>query len=166
MRMRVFGLTGNIGTGKSTVARLFAERGVPVIDADQVARDVVAPGTPGIAEVAARFPGVVTQEGELDRKALAARVFADAQERAAPNAILHPRTGTEVRARYAERSGRDVSHLEFYIAFGYWKLACILEGVYARYVAGIMGREGHGFEAFADHVVLLAETARKAVEGP
>ena len=51
------------------------------------------------------------------------------------------------------------------MAFGYWKLACILEGVYARYVAGIMGREGHGFEAFADHVVLLAETARKAVEG-
>ena len=97
--MRVFGLTGNIGTGKSTVARLFAERGVPVIDADQVARDVVAPGTPGLAEVAVRFPGVVTREGELDRKALAARVFADAQERAALNAILHPRIGNEVRAR-------------------------------------------------------------------
>jgi dephospho-CoA kinase len=70
--MRVFGLTGNIGTGKSTVARLFAERGVPVIDADQVAREVVAPGTPGLAEVVARFPGVLTPQGELDRKALAA----------------------------------------------------------------------------------------------
>jgi aminoglycoside phosphotransferase (APT) family kinase protein len=71
----------------------------------------------------------------------------------------------EIAARYAERSGRDLSRLDYYVAFGYWKLACILEGVYARYVAGIMGREGHGFEAFADHVVLLAETARKAVEG-
>src|SRR5256714_8416427 len=97
--MRVFGLTGNIGTGKSTVARLFAERGVPVIDADQVAREVVAPGTKGLEEVVARFPGVLTPQGELDRKALAARVFADAQERAALNAILHPLIGREVRAR-------------------------------------------------------------------
>jgi aminoglycoside phosphotransferase (APT) family kinase protein len=71
----------------------------------------------------------------------------------------------EIAARYAGRSGRDLTRLDYYVAFGYWKLACILEGVYARYVAGIMGREGHGFEAFADHVVLLAETARKAVEG-
>src|SRR5437588_12350342 len=95
--MLVFGLTGNIGTGKSTVARLFAERGVPVIDADQVAREVVAPGTPGLAGVAARFPGVLTPQGELDRKALAARVFADAHEQAGLNAILRPLIGTEVR---------------------------------------------------------------------
>jgi dephospho-CoA kinase len=104
--MLVFGLTGNIGTGKSTVARLFAEHGVPVIDADQVAREVVAPGTPGLAEVAARFPGVLTASGELDRKALADRVFADAQERAALNAILHPRIGAEVRARLDRLAAR------------------------------------------------------------
>jgi dephospho-CoA kinase len=97
--MRVFGLTGNIGTGKSTVARLFAERGVPVVDADQVARDVVAPGTEGLREVANRFRGVLSSDGALDRKALAARVFDDAQERAALNAILHPRIGLEVRRR-------------------------------------------------------------------
>src|SRR5438309_10246303 len=104
--MLVFGLTGNIGTGKSTVARRSAERGVPVIDADQVAREVVAPGTPGLAEVVARFPAVLTASGELDRKALADRVFADAQERAALNAILHPRIGAEVRARLARPPAR------------------------------------------------------------
>ena len=104
--MLVFGLTGNIGTGKSTVARLFAERGVPVIDADQVARELVAPGTPGLAEVVARFPAVLTASGELDRKALADRVFADAQERAALNAILHPRIGAEVRARLDRLAAR------------------------------------------------------------
>jgi len=104
--MLVFGLTGNIGTGKSTVARLFAEHGVPVIDADQVAREVVAPGTPGLAEVAGRFPGVLTPSGELDRKALADRVFADAQDRAALNAILHPRIGAEVRTRLDRLAAR------------------------------------------------------------
>jgi len=104
--MLVFGLTGNIGTGKSTVARLFAEHGVPVVDADQVARDVVAPGTAGLAEVAGRFPGVLTPQGELDRKALAELVFSDAQERAALNAILHPLIGREVRARLDRLAAR------------------------------------------------------------
>jgi dephospho-CoA kinase len=104
--MRVFGLTGNIGTGKSTVAQLFVDHGVPVVDADQVARDVVAPGTPGLAEVAARFPGVVNEAGVLDRKALGERVFADAQERAALNAILHPRIGAEVRTRLDRLAAR------------------------------------------------------------
>ena len=81
--MRVFGLTGNIGTGKSTVASLFTEKGVPVIDADLVARDVVAKGSEGLIEIEARFPGVLAPDGSLDRKALGARVFADAQERLA-----------------------------------------------------------------------------------
>jgi len=99
--MRVFGLTGNIGTGKSTVASLFAEKGVPVIDADLVARDVVAKGSEGLREIEARFPGVLASDGSLDRKALAALVFADAGERAALNAIIHPRIAEEVANRMA-----------------------------------------------------------------
>jgi len=71
----------------------------------------------------------------------------------------------EIADRYAERSGRDLSRLDFYVAFGYWKLACIIEGVYARYVGGAMGAASTGFEHFGDQVVRLAETARAAVDG-
>jgi dephospho-CoA kinase len=76
--VRLFGLTGNIGAGKSSVARLLVRHGIPVIDADQLAREVVAPGRPALAEIAARFgPKVLHADGTLDRKALAAVVFDD-----------------------------------------------------------------------------------------
>jgi aminoglycoside phosphotransferase (APT) family kinase protein len=67
----------------------------------------------------------------------------------------------ELAARYAERSGRDLSQLDFYVALGYWKLAIILEGVYARYAAGGYGKVDAGFEAFAKLVERLAETAEE-----
>ncbi|HEX9969917.1 MAG TPA: phosphotransferase family protein [Acidimicrobiales bacterium] len=67
-------------------------------------------------------------------------------------------------ARYAERSGRDVSQLDLYVAFGYWKLACILEGVYARYAGGAMGGDRSGFDVFAEQVVRLAEAAKEATD--
>jgi len=70
----------------------------------------------------------------------------------------------EVLDRYAEASGRDLSQIDFYIAFGYWKLACIVEGVYARYVGGAMGGEASGFEGFALQVDRCAEAAAEAVE--
>ena len=96
--MRV-GLTGGIGSGKSTVARLLAEYGAVVIDSDRLARDVVAPGTPGLNSVVERFGGeVLTAAGELDRRAMAERVFGDAAARADLEAIIHPL----VRARAAE----------------------------------------------------------------
>jgi dephospho-CoA kinase len=93
------GLTGGIGSGKSTVAGLLAARGARVVDADRIAREVVEPGTPGLAAVVEAFgPQVLTPEGALDRPALAAIVFADPAARARLDGIVHPL----VRARAAE----------------------------------------------------------------
>lgn len=89
--MHLFGLTGGIATGKSTVSQLFAEKGVPILDADLVAREVVEPGQPTLAEIAQRFPGVLRPDGTLDRAKLGQRIFGDPVERAALNAITHPR---------------------------------------------------------------------------
>jgi aminoglycoside phosphotransferase (APT) family kinase protein len=72
-------------------------------------------------------------------------------------------TRKEVLDRYADASGRDLSHIDFYIAFGYWKLACIVEGVYARYVGGAMGSDASGFEGFALQVERCADAAADAV---
>ena len=93
------GLTGGIGAGKSEVSRLFVGHGAVLIDADRIAREVVEPGTPGLAAVVEAFgPGVLSADGTLDRPALGAIVFADAGRLAALNAIVHPLVG----ARSAE----------------------------------------------------------------
>jgi len=105
--IRVFGLTGGIGSGKSSVAERFAARGLPVVDADGLAREVVEPGTEGLAEIRARFGGeVVSSDGRLDRAALAARVFADPEARAALEAITHPRIAALAKQRLAELGAR------------------------------------------------------------
>ena len=97
------GLTGGIGSGKSEVARLLVGHGACLIDADVVAREVVEPGTSGYARVVEAFgPTVVAADGTLDRSALAARVFADPEQLAALNAIVHPL----VAARTAELVGQ------------------------------------------------------------
>ena len=90
-RLRI-GLTGGIASGKSAVAQRFIELGIPVIDADEAARAVVAPGTPGLAEVLERFGGsAVAETGELDRRALRDLIFKDPGSRRDLEAILHPR---------------------------------------------------------------------------
>ncbi len=94
------GLTGGIGAGKSEVSRLLVSYGAVLIDSDLIAREVVEPGTPGLAAVVEEFgPDVLTAEGTLDRPALGALVFADDGRLAALNAIVHPLVG----ARAAER---------------------------------------------------------------
>lgn len=109
--MRVWGLTGGIATGKSTVARLFVEFGLPVIDADAIAREVVEPGQPGLREIAARFPGVVGPEGGLDRARLAERIFKDPTEREALNAITHPRIRAAALAKAHALAATGARHV-------------------------------------------------------
>lgn len=84
------GLTGGIGAGKSEVTRRLAALGAVIIDADALAREVVEPGTPGLAAVLAEFPGVEAADGSLDRDALAAKVFGDDEARGRLNGIVHP----------------------------------------------------------------------------
>lgn len=85
------GLTGGIASGKTTVARLFAALGIPIIDSDELAREVVAPGTPGLAAIQARFgPAVIQPDGSLDRRALRNIVFDDPTARRDLEAITHP----------------------------------------------------------------------------
>lgn len=89
--MRIVGLTGNIGSGKSVVSARLAALGATVVDADQLARDAVGPGTKALAAIAARWgPSVLTTDGALDRAALRRIVFRDPRERAALDAIVHP----------------------------------------------------------------------------
>ncbi|WP_053851834.1 dephospho-CoA kinase [Streptomyces sp. NRRL B-24085] len=92
------GLTGGIGAGKSEVSRLLVEHGAVLIDADRIAREVVAPGTPGLAAVVAAFgEDVLAEDGSLDRPRLGSIVFADPDRLAVLNSIVHPLVGARSR---------------------------------------------------------------------
>ena len=118
--MHLIGLTGGIGSGKSTVAGMLAARGASVVDADLLAREVVEPGTPALAEIAAEFgPAVLLPDGRLDRAALGAVVFADAARRERLNAITHPRVGelTQTRVAQALASGAPLVVVDIPLLF-------------------------------------------------
>jgi dephospho-CoA kinase len=112
--MKVIGLTGGIGSGKSTVARVLRASGVPVIDADALARQVTLPGRPAHAEIEAAWPEALGEDGQVDRKKLAAIVFADPQSRKRLEAITHPRIREEVTAQTSALAteGHPVAFLE------------------------------------------------------
>ncbi|HEY5523157.1 MAG TPA: dephospho-CoA kinase [Desulfuromonadaceae bacterium] len=98
--IRVIGLTGGIATGKSSIARFFAELGIPVIDADQLARDAVQPGSPALEQIISLFgQGVLTHDGVLDRKLLGTLIFSNPEKRRQLEDILHP----EIRKLAEER---------------------------------------------------------------
>ena len=100
--LKLVGLTGGIGAGKSTVAEMIRAQGVPVIDADQLAREVVEPGQPSHTQIVSAFGrGVLRPDGGIDRKALGAVVFADPAARARLESITHPAIRARVRARLA-----------------------------------------------------------------
>lgn len=106
--MLVIGLTGGIGSGKSTVSALLAAKGAVVVDADAIVRDVQQPGTPVFEKMVERFgPGIVAGDGTLDRAVVADLVFNDADALADLNAIVHPAVGAEIARRMQELAETD-----------------------------------------------------------
>jgi dephospho-CoA kinase len=128
----VIGLTGGIASGKSAVAAMLRERGAAVIDADLLAREVVEPGQPALAELRARFGDeVIGPDGRLDRKALGARVFADPGARAALEGITHPRIAARTQeeiARWADRGAKVV----------FYEAALLVENQAYRWLDGLV----------------------------
>ena len=101
--MKLIGLTGGIGSGKSTVAKICRERGWKVVDADGIARDVVKPGRPALAELAAAFgEDILLADGSLNRKELAQRAFVDKEHTELLNSITHPRIQAETQRQFDE----------------------------------------------------------------
>ncbi len=112
--IKVIGLSGGIGSGKSTVAQMIREQGIPVLDADVVARQVTQPGQAAHKDIAAAWPEVVGADGRIDRKMLAGIVFADSESRRRLEAITHPRIRAEAAAQTATlaAAGHRLAFLE------------------------------------------------------
>ena len=109
---RIIGLTGNIASGKTSVAQLLREIGLPVIDADQIAREVVEPGQPALGAIANEFgPEVMTASGTLDRTALRKIAFANEEKRKRLEAILHPAIARRSSQVFEEHFKRGASHI-------------------------------------------------------
>jgi dephospho-CoA kinase len=106
--MLLVGLTGGVASGKSTVSRILEGEGATLIDADQIARELVRPGTPAFLELIQAFgKNILREDGALDRKKLAARIFSDPQQRNILNRVLHPKIGEEIQRRIEEVAKRD-----------------------------------------------------------
>ena len=113
--MQLIGLTGGIASGKSTIASRLASHGAVVVDADRIAREVVEPGTPALAEIARVFgEGVIAADGSLDRPALGAVVFGDAEKLRTLNGITHPAVLRESTARFRAAADADPDAIVVY----------------------------------------------------
>jgi dephospho-CoA kinase len=116
----ILGLTGGIATGKSTVTGMLRERGIPVIDADQIAREVVEPGKPAYEAIVRHFGReILLEDGQIDRKKLAEVVFSDETERQKLNAIVHPEVRRVMReeAEAAEAGGAEIVFMDIPLLF-------------------------------------------------
>ena len=130
--MIVVGLTGGIGSGKSTVASMLQEMGARIIDADRIARDAVAPGEPALASIRAEFGSeVLTEQGELDRAALAARVFDDRDALKRLNAIVHPSVAARAAQELEAARDDDVRWVVYDVPLLYENE---LEGMFAKVI--------------------------------
>jgi len=113
--MYLIGLTGGIASGKSVVGKRLAELGAVHVDADVLAREVVEPGTPGLAAIAERFgPSVIAEDGSLNRPALGAIIFADPDERSALNAITHPAVWNRAKELFEQADAADPAAVVVY----------------------------------------------------
>ncbi len=148
--MHLFGLTGGIASGKSTVARRFRARGLPVIDADTLAREVVLPGSAAAQEIRDAFGGgVFEHDGTLDRKAMAALVFSDPAKRARLNAITHPkiavltaRCASDLKARGEPLACYEAALLVENGLAGAFKPLIVVAASEATQLARVMARDG------------------------
>jgi dephospho-CoA kinase len=147
--LKLVGLTGGIGSGKSTIAAMIREQGIPVIDADAIAREVVASGQPALVEIAAAWPEVVAADGTLDRKRLGEIVFADTSAQARLEAITHPRIRERIAAQADQlaAAGHGLAFLEaaLLVESGFHKQLDSLVVVAASeevQVARVMARDG------------------------
>lgn len=123
----IIGLTGGIASGKSTVARAFAAKGIPFVDADDVAREVVEPGQPALADIAAHFgPRVLRDDGHLDRRALRSIVFAELDERRWLESVTHPRIRARLRHHLARLQAEGAPYVllvsPLLLESGQWRL--------------------------------------------
>lgn len=129
---QIYGLTGGIAAGKSTVAGLFRELGARIVDADQLAREVVMPGTEGLAAIRDAFgEGVLAEDGTLDRKKLGALVFADEEKRRVLEQITHPRIAQRSMERMAEIAMSDAP-------YGLYEAALLVEKGTHKMMAGLI----------------------------
>ncbi|MEM7607096.1 MAG: dephospho-CoA kinase [Myxococcota bacterium] len=166
---RSVGLTGGISTGKSTVAGFFHDRAIPIVDADQVARDIVEPGQPAFKEIVAHFGKGVLQDGRIDRKALGAVVFEDKQKRLKLNAITHPRIGLESKRRMDEALKGDAPYVMYEAAllvenglaraFGALVVVTVPE---ALQLERLMARDGSDEEAARQRIASQMPLSEKA----
>jgi dephospho-CoA kinase len=167
-RLRI-GLTGGIASGKSTVEQRFAELGVPVINADDSSRAVVARGRPGLAAVVERFgPGILTPQGELDRRELRSLIFSDAAHRKELEAILHPLIRADMEERVALASGPyvvlSIPLLVEGTASGRWDRVLVIDAEESLQLARLMSRDAVSeAEARATLAAQASRTARLAV---
>lgn len=167
--MRTFGLTGGIGSGKSTVARWLREAGVPVVDADVVAREVVAPGQPALVAIVEAFGADVLQaDGSLDRAALRRRIAVDRQARATLEAITHPAIFVRIaEARQAaEAEGAALFGVEaaLMVETGSWRMYDRLVVVAAspeHQRARVAARDGSSAEAIDGLIAAQATLAQR-----
>ncbi|HEX2313753.1 MAG TPA: dephospho-CoA kinase [Thermomonospora sp.] len=161
------GLTGGIGSGKSEVSARLAARGAVVIDADKIAREVVEPGTPGLAAVVAEFgQEMLRPDGSLDRDRLGAVVFADEDRRAALNAIVHPLVGTRMQELMEAAPGDaivvyDVPLLTENDLAGLYDVVVVVDVPVETQVERLTGRRGMTEEAARARIAAQATRERR-----